>query len=249
MDEHPEHAGLFVTALVPDLGTTVAAAALVAAAIAAGENVAAMVPVECAVDDPCEPGSAGALLRWAAAHLDDPRHVTPLPFAADAGPLLAAQAAGVLPHLAALDKARAAIMAERTLLVACDAIGPLEPITPSVTLLDVAARWQLGTVAVVPVAATAIGEARAIRALAAAAGAPFAGVVLVPETQRRGTAHGERRPDWDADAAEALRTTIGAMLDAPVAVLAPVEDIHDRAVLRDAAAAAGCGALVARARR
>ncbi|MCU0619072.1 MAG: AAA family ATPase [Gemmatimonadaceae bacterium] len=249
MDEHAEAAGLFVTALVPDLGTTVAASALIAAAIAAGENVAGMVPVECDVDDPCEAGSAGAQIRWAAGHLDDPRHVTPLAFAAPVGPLLAAQAAGVLPHLAALDRARAAMGEGRTLLVVCDAIGPLEPITPSVTLLDVAARWGLGTVAVVPVAPTAIGEARAIEALARAAGAPLAGVVLVPPTHRRGAAHGEPCAEWDADAADALRTTIGALLDRPVAVLAPVDDVHDRAVLREAAAAAGLGALVARARR
>jgi dethiobiotin synthetase len=242
----PALPGLLVTALVPDMGTAVAAAALVAGAVHAGANVAAMVPVECALDEPCEPGSAGALLRWAAGHLDDPRHVTPLAFDGDTGPLLAAQAAGVLPHAAALDRARGAMGEGRTLLVACDTIGPLEPVTPSLTPLALAARWGLALVAAVPVRATAIGEARALAALAAAHDVAFAGVLLVPATLRRGSAHGEARGAWDADAVAALRTTIATMLDRPVAALGPVEDVHDRAVLRAAAHDAGIAALLPR---
>ena len=243
----PALPGVLVTALVPDLGTAVAAAALVAGAVHAGSNVAAMVPVECGVDEACAPGSAGALLRWAAGHLDDPRHVTPLAFDGETGPLLAAQAAGVLPHLASLDRARAAMGEGRTLLVACDTIGPLEPVTPSLAPLTLAARWGLALVAAVPVRATAIGEARALRALADAHDVPMAGVVLVPPTLRRGSAHGEGHAAWDADAVATLRTTLEAMLDRPVAALGPVEDVHDRAVLRAAAQAAGVGALLPRA--
>lgn len=244
---HSAPPGLLVTALVPDMGTAVAGAAIVAAAITTGANVAAMVPVECGIPDACAPGSAGALLRWAAGHLDDPRLVTPLRFDADAGPLLAAQDAGILPHGATLDRARTALVDGRSLLVVVDAVGPLEPITPSLALLDLAARWQLAVVASVPVGATAIGQARALAALAAARDVAFAGVVLVPAEQRRGAAHGERQASWDDEQAATLRTTLAAMLDRPVATLAPIDDVHDRAVLRESARAAGVEAFVARA--
>lgn len=239
--------GLLVTALVPDRTTAVAAAALVAAAVADGANVAAMVPAECGLDEPCEQGSAGALLRWAAGHLDDPRAVTPFAFDdADAGPLLAAQAAKCLPHAAALDRARTTLTAGRTLLVVADAAGPCEPLAGSLTTLDLAARWGLALVAVVPAGRTALGQARALAALAQGHDVPLGGVLVVPATQGRGAAHGEARARWDEDAVATLRTTLAAMLDVPVAALGPVDDVHDRAVLRDAARAAQVAALLPR---
>jgi dethiobiotin synthetase len=218
--------GFAVTGITPDECAAVATAMLIALLAHDGENVAAMVPVETGIDDACVAGSRGSLIRWAAGHLDDPRLVTPFAFGADRSALHAADASGTLLHSAAFDRARDALSDGRSIFIAHDAIGPLDPITPSLTMLDLFERWQLPVLIVEPVSRWAMGHVRLVAMACAARGMLVSGILLT------GVA---LRPDFDADAVSALRETLGAMFDCPVLLVPHVQSFHDRGELLAAA--------------
>jgi dethiobiotin synthetase len=219
-------AGFGVIGVTPDDQTTLAAAMLIAMLTHQGANVAAMVPVETGIDDPCEPGSRGSLVRWAAGHLDNPRLVTPFALAADRPAMHAADESGTLLHSAAFDRARDELCEGRTTLVVLDAIGPLDPITPSLTLLDLVERWALAVVLVVPISRWAIGHARLLESLLLPRQMRVAGMILSPKSFS---------DDLDVDAVTAIEDTLAATLGCPVVRLPPVLSVHDRGELLAAA--------------
>lgn len=229
--------GYVVTSVTPDEATSVAAAMLIALLAHEGANVAAMVPVETGLDDPCEAGSRGALIRWAAGHLDDPRHVTPFALEADRSAMLAADASGTLLHGAAFDRARDALSDGRTVLVVADAVGLLDPITPSLTMLDLVTRWALDVLIVEPLSRWAVGHARLLAASVTARGLRVGGVML--------SGHQSQHDLDDADIT-AMRDTIAALLDCPVVLLPHVQAFHDRGELLTAAESCGLQRVIAR---
>ena len=221
---------LGVTAVTPDAHSAMAGAMLVALLAANGENVAAMVPVETGVDDPCDAGSQGSLLRWAAGHMDDPRLVTPFALELDRSVMHAADAAGTLLHAAAFDRARDELTDGRTALVVVDAIGLLDPITPSLTMLDLFERWGLGVIVVASVSRSAVSHVRLLSSALVSRNIRIAGVMLTQQ---------DISIPEDEEVSEGLRSTLSAALDCPVVVLPRVFDVHDRAALVEAAR--GCG--------
>jgi dethiobiotin synthetase len=229
--------GFAVTGITPDEHTTLAAAMLIAMVAHDGANVAAMVPVETGLDDPCEPGSHGSLIRWAAGHMDDPRHVTPFALEADRSAMHAADASGTLLHGAAFDRAREALSDGRTVLVVADAVGVMDPITPSLTMLDLIARWGLAVIIVEPVSRWAVGHVRLIANTVLSREVPIAGVMLYRQGDKNTV---------DEEAVQAIRDTIAALLDRPVLLLPRVLSAHDRGELLTAAAHCGLHRLVAR---
>ncbi|MES3035707.1 MAG: dethiobiotin synthase [Gemmatimonadota bacterium] len=227
--------GLAVTSITPDDATAQAAAMLIVLLAADGANVAAMVPVETGLDDPCEPGSRGALVRWAAGHLDDPRQVTPFALEADRSAMHAADASGTLLHGAAFEAARDALSDGRSVLVVADASGVLDPVTPSLTMLDLIARWSLGTVIVEPVQRWTVGHVRLLASVLQGRGVSVSGVMLSPADE-----------DAAADAVTAIQDTLSALLDCPVVVMPRVTSVHDRAELLAAARACGLQRITVR---
>ena len=222
--------GIGITALTPDDATALAAAMLIVLLVAQGANIAAMVPVETGLDDPCEAGSCGSLIRWAAGHLDDPRQVTPFALEADRSAMHAADATGTLLHGAAFDRARETLSEGRTALVVSDAVGMLDPITPSLTMLDLFARWALGVVVVEPVSRWTVGHVRLMASSLLSRGLSITGVVLSDDGSDSA---------GHAAAVTAIQETLGALLDCPVLLLPRVLSVHDRAELLTAAR--GCG--------
>jgi dethiobiotin synthetase len=230
--------GLAVTAVTPDDAAAQTAAMLIVLLAADGGNVAAMVPVETGLEDACEAGSRGSLIRWAAGHLDDPRQVTPFALEADRSAMHAADATGTLLHGAAFDRAREALCDGRSVLVVSDAVGVLDPITPSLTMLDLLARWELGVVIVEPVSRWTVGHVRLLSSVLGARGLSIAGVVLSDAVGA---------PEVDAEAVTAIQETLAALLDCPVLRLPRVLSVHDRGELLAAARDCGMHRVVARA--
>ncbi len=230
--------GFAVTSVTPDDQTALAAAMLIALLAHDGANVAAMVPVETGIDDPCEPGSAGALIRWAAAHMDNPRLVTPFALEANRTPMHAADATGTLLHGAAFDRAREELCSGRSTLIVTDAVGLLDPITPSLTMLDLIDRWALPTIIVEPVSRWSVGHVALASAALLSRHMRVAGVILSPKAPGDGI---------EADALAAMSETLGATLDCPVLLLPHLVSIHDRGELLAAAHSCGMPRIARRA--
>lgn len=230
--------GLAVTSLTPGADSALTAALLIAMLVHDGANVAAMVPVETGIDEPCDAGSQGSLVRWAAGHMDDPRQVTPFALEAELPTLHAADADGTLLHAAAFERAHEELCDGRSAFVLCDAIGLCDAITPSLTTLDLIARWNLRVVISEPVSRWAIGHVRLLADLLEARDVPVAGLVLTQQI-----------PSDDVDVAlgGALRDTLAALLDRPVILLPRVLDVHDRSALVATARTAGLARLLPRA--
>lgn len=228
--------GLAVTALTPDDAAAQTAAMLIVLLAAEGANVAAMVPVETGLEDPCEAGSRGSLIRWASGHLDDPRQVTPFALEADRSAMHAADVSGTLLHGAAFDRAREALSEGRTVLMVSDAVGLLDPITPSLTMADLLARWALSVVVVEPVSRWTVGHVRLLAAVLASRGLSLGGVVL----SDGGTAAA------DTEMVTAIQDTLGALFDCPVLQLPKVMSMHDRGELLTAARDCGMHRLLTR---
>jgi dethiobiotin synthase len=230
-------AGFAVTSATPSDQTTLAAATLIALLAHEGTNVAAMVPVETGIDEPCEPGSAGALIRWAAAHMDNPRLVTPFALEARRSPLHAADVSGTLLHSAAFDRAREELCDGRSMLVISDAVGLLDPITPSLTMLDLIGRWALPTIIVEPISRWSLGHVSLVNSALMSRKIPVAGVILSP------SAPGDETEDAAADA---VIETLAATLECPVLRLPHVISIHDRGELLEAAQSCGMSRIARR---
>ncbi len=230
-------AGFAVTSVTPSDQTTLAAATLIALLAHDGANVAAMVPVETGIDEPCEPGSAGALIRWAAAHLDSPRLVTPFALEAHRSPLHAADASGTLLHSAAFERAREELCAGRSMFVVCDAVGLLDPITPSLTMLELIARWTLPTIIVEPISRWSMGHVSLVVSALLSRNIPVAGVILSLRP------HDDETED---EAVDAMAETLAATLECPVLFLPHVISIHDRGELLEAAQSCGMSRIARR---
>lgn len=228
--------GIAVTSLSPDGLTALTAAMLIVVLASQGDNVAALVPVETGIEDPCEPGSAGALVRWASGHLDDPRLVTPFALEANRSAMHAADASGTLLHVAAFEKARVSLCEGRSVLVVADAVGPLDPISPSLTMLDLVERWQLAAVIVEPVSRWTVGHVRLLVSSLLVRKISVAGVILTHES---GT-------EIDVDTVSAIRDTLSVEFDCPVLELPPLPVERDRHSLLAAAQAAGLQRLLLR---
>jgi dethiobiotin synthetase len=224
--EEPERLpGVVITSVTPGRMTAICGAAVIALAIQDGANVAAMVPVECGVDEPCEQGSTGALIRWAAGHLDDPRLVTPFAFGASLPTQHAAESDNLLPHPAALDRAYAALAEGRSAFVMCDAIGLLDPILPSLSTATLAARWGLSVVLAIEESPASLHHALLLRSACLAVNCIIDGAILVQSgTSKLEESDGER-----------VRDSIAALLRCPSIRLAPILDAHDRTELLSAA--------------
>ncbi len=229
--------GFAVMSVTPDDQTACVAAMLIARLAQDGANVAAMVPVETGIDDPCEPGSRGALVRWAAGHLDDPRLVTPFALEAHRPAMHAADADGTLLHSAAFDRARESLCDGRTTLVICDAVGLLDPITPSLTMLDLVTRWALSAVIVEPVSRWAVGHIQLLTSVLLTREVPIAGVILSPRATGDAT---------DDAAVIAMQETLAATLDCPVLLAPSVLSVHDRGELLTAADVCGLHRVIRR---
>jgi dethiobiotin synthetase len=236
--EAPMIPGFAVTSVSPDDQTCLCAAMLIALLAHTGANVAAMVPVETGIDDPCEPGSRGALVRWAAGHLDNPRLVTPFALEADRPAMHAADASGTLLHSAAFDKARDELCESRTMLVVSDAVGLLDPITPSLTMLDLVARWRLSAVIVEPVSRWAVGHVRLLSRILQERQVVVAGVLLAPQA---------KEDETDDATVTAMQETLVVGLECPVLRLPRVTSVHDRGELLLAAEACGLQRIARRA--
>jgi dethiobiotin synthetase len=220
--------GFAVVSTAPAEHTAIVSAALIALLVHDGENVAAMVPVETGIDAPCAPGSAGALVRWAAGHMDDPRLVTPFAFESSLPMLHAADAAGTLLHTAAFDRARTELCDGRTRFVLCETNGVLDAITTSLTPLDLVTRWQLPAIIVEPLSRFSIAHARALAAVLQMRAVPLRGIVLTPEHEIDAMTDETRL---------AIRDSASAILGCPVLILPRVRFTHDRAELVAAARA------------
>lgn len=229
--------GLAVTSVTPDDATAQVAAMLIVLLASEGANVAAMVPVETGLDDPCEAGSRGALVRWAAGHMDDPRQVTPFALEADRAAMHAADASGTLLHGAAFDRAREALSEHRSVLVVADAVGVLDPVTPSLTMLDLFTRWSLGVVIVEPVHRWTVGHVRLLASALHARGLAVRGVVLSERDGRTASAD---------EAVSAIQDTLAAALDCPVLLLPRLLSVHDRSELLEAARTCGLHRITTR---
>ena len=140
----------------------------------------------------------------------------------------AADASGTLLHGAAFDRARDELSDGRSVLVVTDAVGLLDPITPSLTMLDLIARWQLPIVIVSPVGRWTVGHVRLMASIAGTRELSVAGVILTSTAPP---------DDADEDVITATRDTLSALLDCPVLLMPHVQSIHDRRELLAAAAA------------
>lgn len=229
--------GFAFTSVTPGPQTALAAAMLIAMLARDGANVAAMVPVETGLDEPCEPGSAGSLVRWAAGHMDDPRLVTPFALEENRPAMHAADAAGTLLHAAAFDRAREELCDGRTTLVIADAVGLLDPITPSLTMLDLLARWEAAVAIVEPISRWAVGHINLLSAALLSRNLLIAGVILSPKNLE---------DDIDDESIAAMCETLAATLDCPVVLLPKVLEMHDRGELLTAAHDCGMHRLVRR---
>jgi dethiobiotin synthetase len=229
--------GFAVISTAPGEHTAIGAAALIALLVHDGENVAAMAPVETGIDGPCAAGSAGALIRWAAGHMDSPRLVTPFAFEPSLPILHAADAAGTLLHTAAFDRARADLCDGRTRLVVCETNGVLDAITTSLTPLDLIARWELTAVIVEPLSRFSIAHARALAMVLQSRVVPLCGVVLTSQNESDSIADVDRHR---------IRDSAAAILGCQVLTLPRVQLTHDRDALIAAARAGELSRLTSR---
>ena len=163
--------------------------------------------------------------------------VTPFALEADQAPMHAADASGTLLHSAAFDRAREALCDGRSVLVVADAVGLLDPITPSLTMLDLLDRWQLDAVIVEPVSRWAIGHVNLLSRILQSRNLSIAGVMLSPKLPDDET---------DDDAIAAMQETLAATLECPVVLMPRVLGIHDRGELLMAAQACGLHRLLRR---
>jgi dethiobiotin synthetase len=137
---------LGVTGTDTGIGKTVVTCALAARARQRGVRVAAMKPVESGIEErPVSPtglASDAERLRAACGDGDPMSLVRPYVLEEPLAPMVAAQRAGVIIEMAALDAARAELERDRDLLLVEGAGGLLVPITPTLSYADLFSRWQ-----------------------------------------------------------------------------------------------------------
>lgn len=171
-------AGLFVTATDTEVGKTVVASALCAALTARGLAVGAHKPVVTGIDEPTDVPRDHELLG-ACAGLD-PEAVAPLRFGPAVSPHLAAELAGVALDEDAI-RARAHAAAKgRDVLIVEGVGGVLVPLTPALSVLDLAADLALPVVVAARPGLGTINHTLLTLRAVRDAGLTVAAVVLTP---------------------------------------------------------------------
>lgn len=138
---------LGVTGTDTGVGKTIIAAAVAAALVRRGTRVGVLKPVETGVRKGREPADA-ALLRAAAGDTHDLAIVCPFSFVEPLAPLVAAERAGRLIDLDALDAAFARATGGCDATIVEGAGGLLVPLTEHVTYATLFQRWHLGLIIV-----------------------------------------------------------------------------------------------------
>jgi dethiobiotin synthetase len=174
--------GLFVTGTDTEVGKTVVAGAIAAAARAGGVRVAAYKPVVTGLDEPAIAGWPRDHELLAAAAGVAPDAVAPHRFGPPVSPHLAAELAGVELDLDAMILAAGAAVAEAhaELLVAEGVGGLLVPLTREHTVRDLAVALGLPVVIAARPGLGTISHTLLTIEAARAAGLAVAGVVIGP---------------------------------------------------------------------
>jgi dethiobiotin synthetase len=168
---------LGITGTDTGIGKTVVACAIAAALTRRGLRVAAMKPVEtgCGFDDP---NRDGARLARAAGESRPLQVVAPFVFPEPVAPVLAAELAGSIIDLAALDAAVETASRGCDALIVEGAGGLLVPVTADMAYDALFARWSLDAVIVAANRLGVINHTRLTLAAARAAGLRVRAVVL-----------------------------------------------------------------------
>jgi dethiobiotin synthetase len=174
--------GLFVTGTDTEVGKTVVAGAIAAAARARGERVAVFKPVVTGLDEPVEPGWPRDDELLAAAAGVSAEAVAPYRFGPPVSPHLAAELAGVELELDALVLAAGAAVADAQadVLIAEGVGGLLVPLTREHTVRDLAVELGLPLVIAARPGLGTISHTLLTIEGARAAGLAVAGVVITP---------------------------------------------------------------------
>ena len=224
--------GLFVTGTDTGVGKTVVACALARALRARGLDVGVMKPIETGVG-PGGPEDALALLRAAGSKAPLER-ICPQRFALAAAPTVAADAEGRAVDLDAIHDAYRATCEEHDFVLVEGAGGLLVPLTPDVTMADLAADLGLPVLIVARATLGTINHTALTLEVCRARKLPVVGVVISHTREALSAA--------DASNLEALRRQLGPLLRGEITPLAagaepPGEAIDVEALL--AAASAG----------
>jgi dethiobiotin synthetase len=200
--------GLFVTGTDTGVGKSVLAAAVCAALVERGEQVAAFKPVVTGLDEPVEGWPRDHdLLAGAAGGWQAPEEVAPYRFGPPLSPHYAAELAGeTIEPARLLDAART-----DRLLVAEGVGGLMVPITPGYLVRDLAVDLGLPVVIAARTGLGTINHTLLTIDAARAAGLRVAGVVMTPWPA-------EPEPIEDSN-----RATVERLGGVPVSGLAPTD--------------------------
>ncbi|MDF1564773.1 MAG: dethiobiotin synthase [Deltaproteobacteria bacterium] len=175
---------ILVTGIGTEVGKTHLGVGLIRALeglLPAPLTVGAMKPLESG----CRPGPEGGLVPadatalWeATGRLDPLERVCPYRFGPPVSPAVAAEWAGLTPELSVLDAAFEALRARHALLLVEGAGGLLSPLIGSLTSADLAARWGLSVLVVVPNTLGCLNAASLTLEVLAGRGLPCLGVVF-----------------------------------------------------------------------
>lgn len=182
---------LAVTGTDTGVGKTVVTCALAALARQRGMRVAAMKPIESGIEERpvSETGLASDAERLRAATGSDASLslVRPYVLAEPLAPMVAAQRAGVDIGMDVLDRARQQLERDTELLLIEGAGGLLVPITPTLSYLDLFARWRCELVLVAGNRLGVLNHTLLTVRVAADAGIPVRAIVLTAMTGRDAT--------------------------------------------------------------
>lgn len=173
--------GLFVTGTDTEVGKSVLAAAICAALVERGQNVAAFKPVVTGLDEPPGPfGHDHDLLARAAGGGRPADEVAPYRFGPPASPHLAAESEGVAVEPAELVSRAREAAASADVLVAEGVGGLLVPLTTGYLVRDLAVDLALPVLVAARTGLGTINHALLTVEAARAGGLALAGVVMTP---------------------------------------------------------------------
>lgn len=177
-----------VTGTDTGIGKTVVACALAALARTRGVRVGGMKPLESGIDErPVgEQGVASDAerLRRACGDVDALSDVRPYVLREPLAPMIAAQRAGVVVEIDALERARDVLERDRDVLLVEGAGGLMVPITPALSYLDLFTRWQCELLLVAGNRLGVLNHVLLTVRAAASVGIPVTGIVLTSLTPR-----------------------------------------------------------------
>lgn len=226
---------LGVTGTDAHVGTTVVSCALLAWLRRRGMKVAAMKPVETAVEGPSARSADAVRLGDAAGADDAPDAVCPVRYAGPFPPLLAARTRREPIDLDLLDSAIARLCAGRDAVIVEGAGGLLVPLAPGVGYDALFARWGLEVVVVTTREPGALSHALLTVRAALQAGLRVRGIVV------NATADDDRY--GDALERDALLSEL--LPGIPVCTFPWLPATSDLSLLADAAESSGFGSMFA----